>query len=360
VVADKSLRGRLELTHELGRGATFNAGGDVRLDFFELQTNPRYTSYPDYSTLFPGRTDTVVGAYVGVDLTPARGIHVSPGVRADVYRSLGETAIGVDPRIAAEFDVGHGLRFDHSLGIAHQRPNFAAQVPGAQVADLKRGLQWALLWSSGIRAQLPMDFTGSAAVFRTAYFNALDPIGGARDFTIDRTLLDRRSTVSGAGLELKLSRPLTRSLGGFVSYTLSHSRQSSNGLESRTGSLAQSSIEAPSGFDRPHVLQAALGYVLGRGYRAAVRGVTYSGIPELNLQGQPHFTGQRRGRAYFRLDVQAEKRWDLQDGRYWSIAVEVLNATATSEVVRLDCGQICRERVAGPVILPSVALELGL
>jgi hypothetical protein len=290
---------------------------------------------------------------------PARGIHVLPGVRADVYRSLGETAIGVDPRIAAEFDVGHGVRVDHSLGIAHQRPNFAAQVPGAQVADLEGGLQWALLWSSGIRAQLPMALTGSATVYRTAYFNALDPIGGARDFTIDRTLLDRRSTVSGAGLELKLSRPLTRSLGGFVSYTLSHSRQSSSRFDSLTGSTA-SSLEGPSGFDRPHVLQVALGYALGRGYRAAVRGITYSGVPEHNLQGQPHFTGQRRGRAYLRLDVQAEKRWDLQDGRYWSIGVEVLNATSTSEVVRLDCGQICRERVAGPVILPSVALEFGL
>ena len=38
---------------------------------------------------------------------------------------------------------------------------------------------------------------------------------------------------------------------------------------------------------------------------------------------------------------------------------EILNATSTREVVRLDCGEICRERSAGPVILPSVGIEAG-
>jgi hypothetical protein len=37
----------------------------------------------------------------------------------------------------------------------------------------------------------------------------------------------------------------------------------------------------------------------------------------------------------------------------------VLNATSTKEVVRLDCGSVCVERFAGPVILPSVGVEAG-
>ena len=44
---------------------------------------------------------------------------------------------------------------------------------------------------------------------------------------------------------------------------------------------------------------------------------------------------------------------------YWGLTAEILNATSTREVVRLDCGEVCRERDAGPVILPSVGLEAG-
>lgn len=347
VVTDHSLRGRIELEHEASSSATLYAGVDARGDRYGLDTNPRYLSYPDYSTLFPERTDLVVGAYASAELLAARGVRIAPGIRADVYRSQGTTKIGVDPRISAEFQVNPTLRFEHSFGFAHQRPNFAAQVPGAQVADLQGGLQWALLWSSGVRLALPADFSASATVFRTAYFRALDPIGGARDFTIDRTVIERRSTVSGGGLELQISRAMTRRLGGFVSYTLSRSEQSTP---------TQKSV---SGFDRPHVLQAALGYDLGRGVRVAGRGVFYSGIPELNLQGSPHFTSKRRGPPYFRVDARAEKRWRINESNYWALVFEVLNATSTQEVIRLDCGEICRERAAGPVILPSVAIEAG-
>ncbi|HEY8945798.1 MAG TPA: TonB-dependent receptor, partial [Polyangiaceae bacterium] len=347
VVIDKSLRARMEFVHRATASTTIHAGLDARGDRYGLETNPRYLSYPDYSALFPERDDLVAGAYLGAEIFAGHGVRLAPGVRADLYRSQGTTAVSVDPRISAEIFVSRALRFEHSLGIAHQRPNFAAQVPGAQVADLKGGLQWALLWSSGVKADLPGDLRASATVFRTAYFRALDPIGGARDFTIDRTVLDRRSTVSAAGLELQLSRPLSRRLGGFISYTLSRSEQSTRYQE------------ALSGFDRPHVLQGALGYDLGGGARVGARAVLYSGIPELNLEDTPNFTDDRRGTPYFRVDVRAEKRWKLGQHAYWGLLAEVLNATSTKEVIRLDCGELCRERVAGPVVLPSIGVEVG-
>jgi hypothetical protein len=249
--------------------------------------------------------------------------------------------------VSAEFDVSRTLRLRHSLGMAHQRPNFTAQVPGAQVADLDSGLQRALLWSSGLKLKLPLDLLASATVFRSAYFNALDPLGGERDFTIDRTLLDRRATVSAAGLELHVARPVTKRLGGFVSYTLSRSEQSTPEQKS------------PSGFDRTHVLQTALSYEVSPGFRVGARTVLYSGVPELNLEGSPHFTGSRRGSPFFRLDLRAEKRFTLGQSGYWGVTAEVLNATSTREVVRLDCGEVCRERSAGPVVLPSVGIEAG-
>jgi TonB family protein len=347
VVTDRALRGRLELTTKVSNAALLRAGFDARVDRFGLETNPLLLSYPDYSALFPERTEGVFGAYVGAELEATRRIRVTPGVRVDVYRSQGVTAYGVDPRVAAEYEVRRRLKLEHSIGVLHQRPNFAAQVPGAQVADLARGLQYAVLFSSGVRGKLPAEIEASVSVFRAAYFKALDPIGGARDFTIDRTVLERRSTVSAAGIELELRRPLTRRLGGFVSYTLSRSEQSLNGQKT------------VSGFDRPHVVQAAVSYDFGRGIRAGARAVAYSGVPELNLEGSPHFTTDRRGRPYFRMDARAEKRFRFGETGFLSVVAEVLNATSTREVVRLDCGEVCVERVAGPVVLPSIGVEAG-
>jgi hypothetical protein len=144
-----------------------------------------------------------------------------------------------------------------------------------------------------------------------------------------------------------VSRPVTKRLGGFVSYTLSRSEQSSGDQKS------------PSGFDRTHVVQTALSYEVGLGVRVGARAVLYSGVPELNLEGSPHFTSNRRGSPFFRLDLRAEKRFRIGERGYWGVIGEVLNATSTREVVRLDCGEICRERSAGPVVLPSVGLEAG-
>jgi TonB family protein len=347
IVTDQSIRLRSELSQRLSPRTTLNAGLDARLDRFGLEADRRSLNYLDYTRLFPTRTDTTFGGYLALQLEPVRGIHVAPGVRTDVYRSQGVTVVGVDPRVSAQFDVSRSLRLEHSLGMAHQRPNFTAQVPGAQVADLEDGLQRALLWSSGLKLKLPLDLLASATVFRSAYFNALDPIGGGRDFTIDRAALDRRATVSAAGLELHVARPVTKRLGGFVSYTLSRSEQSIGDQKS------------PSGFDRTHVVQTALSYEVGLGVRVGARAVLYSGVPELNLEGSPHFTSSRRGAPFFRLDLRAEKRFRIGERGYWGVIGEVLNATSTREVVRLDCGEICRERSAGPVVLPSVGLEAG-
>jgi len=346
-VSDTSLRLRVEAATPLGPRAKLRGGIDARGDKFELRTSPLYLSFTDYSVLFPARLEGVVGAYTGLEIEPAPGIVVVSGLRADLYAAGGVTKLGVDPRVTATFAVHPDFKIETSLGVAHQRPNFAAQVPGAQVADLSGGLQQAVLFSSGVKWKLPGNVTASATGFRTAYFHALDPIGGARDFSIDRTVLDRRSTISAAGIEIGISRPLSRALGGFLSYTLSHSEQTSG--RRRT----------VSGFDRPHVLQFALTYDFGRGFRGGFRSMLYSGVPALLLEGAPHFTTEQRGTPYFRMDVRIEKRWRLGQNGWWAVNGELLNATSTREVVRLDCGGVCVERFAGPLVLPSVGIEAG-
>ncbi|HTQ05895.1 MAG TPA: TonB-dependent receptor, partial [Polyangiaceae bacterium] len=346
-VSDRSVRLRGDLSSDLSEAATLHVGLDGRIDDFKLETDPLLLNFADYSALLPTRTQETIGGYTSVELRPTKRITVVPGIRADMYWDRGKTANGVDPRISAEFAVSDAVLLDDTFGISHQLPNFIPNVPAAQVADLGHGLQEAVQWSSGVHVKLPADIKASATVFRAGYFNAIDPLGGKRDFSIDRTAINVRYTIASEGIEFLLERSLTKKLGGFLAYTLSHTQESS-------GTLSE-----VSGFDRPHVVQAALGYDFGRGWTASTRAVFYSGVPELNLQQTPHFTTERRGRPYFRVDLRAEKRWRLGRTTWWSIVAEILNATSTTEVVRLDCGDRCAERVAGPVILPSVGIQAG-
>jgi hypothetical protein len=347
LVRDRSLRLRGEIATDLGESVTLRVGADARLDDFSLETDPLLLNFADYSRLFPARTEYALGAYVAAELRPNRRIRIVPAVRSDFYWDRGTTANGVDPRVSAEIEVSRKVTLLHGLSISHQRPNFVPNVPAAQVADLEHGLQEAIMWSSGVRWKLPADLTATSEIYRSGYFHALDPLGGKRDFSIDRTVVDRRSTISSWGFELMLKRPLTHRLSGFLGYTLSHTEESFQNEES------------VSGFDRPHVLQVALGYDFGKGYALGARGLFYSGVPENNLQGKPHFTANRRGRPYFRLDARAEKRWRLGPNSWWSVTAEMLNTTGTTEVVRLDCGERCAERVGGPVVLPSIGVAAG-
>jgi len=346
LVRDRSLRARAELTHTLGARSRLRAGADLRLDAFGLELDPAGSAFHDFSQLFPTRDELSAGSYLSLEWAPTSTIRVVPGLRVDAYHSQGSSAFSVDPRVAAAFALSPQVSVDYALGLSHQPPNFIPAIPGAQVADLRGGLQEALVASAGVRYDFWSELSAQATLFRSAFFNALDPIGGARQFRIDADVLAQRATISSVGLELKLARPLTKRIGGFVAYTLSHTREASQ------------SWASVAGFDRPHVLQAALGYDFGAGVRAAVRAVYYSGIPaRLIGTGRARFDGSRRGAAYFRLDARLEKRFRVGEHGALAIVAEVLNATSTTEVLRLDCGNVCRSETAGPVVLPSVGVE---
>lgn len=345
-VTGRSLRVRTAFDEQLTPAVRLELGLDGRLDERELDAEPTQADYADLLALFPSRRDHALGAYLALAFDIDRVIRVIPGLRADLYQSRGQTALGVDPRIQADFRLGTELTLFQSLGVSHQRPDFVAQLPAAHVADLDGGLQRAVLASSGLRYRLPAQVLATASVFRAAYFNALDPIGDARDFSLDRGILQRRTAISAIGLELKLQRALTRDLGGFVAYTLSRTVQ------------ARGAHESVSGFDRPHVLQAALSYDMGMGTRAALRGSFYSGVPARILNAvEPYFSAHRRGPAYARLDVRLEKRFELGRERHLSLVAELLNATASEEVLGVDCGNTCNEERLGPIVLPSLGVE---
>jgi TonB family protein len=347
-VSDRSVASRAELEHRLSEAAVMRTGADASLDAYALDLHDPTLIFRDATLLFPARTEFVTGAYLDFELHPEPWFTLTPGIRSDVFHSQGLTKVGVDPRIGAQFEVSRNVKLVHAFGIAHQSPNYVPNLPGAQVGGLRGGLQRSVQYSAGVEATLPDDITAGVTLFEHDYFNLSDPLGFSRSIAFNADIADLRATGYAYGAELSVRRSLTRRLGGLLSYTLSRSVRS------------RSDLNSLSAFDRTHVANVALGYDLGRRWRIGARGLFASGVPTRTLTGSGPKFGGDRAPSFFRLDLRVEKRWRLGAHGYWGVTAEVINATASTEVVGRQCSVVkCTQSAVGPLVLPSIGVEAG-
>jgi hypothetical protein len=342
---DTLLGARVEASHAASEGVTLRGGADVQLDAFQADDFPN--SDPDdpnirrFNELFPPREDVAVGGHADVVLR-GEGVEVTPGLRVDLYRSGGETAVGVDPRIASRIRVGERVHVLHTFGIAHQPPSFLIPLPGLAIGELRGGLQRSIQASAGVELALPEETTASLTAFENVFLNMSDTLAALRPGE-ENVLADVRSQGSAHGLELYVRRKMTRKLGGFLSYTLSRSSRS----------LGRERF--PSGFDRTHVGNAAIAYDLGRRWRAGTRFTLYTGVPKLpNTKGTiPPLREKHPEREplFYRLDLRLEKRWVLGKAAWIAFVAEVMNVTLNTETLLGE--------EFGPVTIPSLGVEGG-
>jgi hypothetical protein len=362
---------RIELTQPLAAGFVARVSGDVVVDRYRADPLAPYADDDDVVArqrgIFATRDDVATGARADVVITAIPRVEVVPGVRFDAFGSGGARAYAVDPRLSGRVLVSDQVRLVQAFGVATQPPSTPITLPGITLANLAGGLQRAVQTSAGIETDLPSDFSGSATLFHNAFYNLNDGLGTAQLELIDIERSDSllgKSRGSAYGAELGLRRKLTRRIAGMAAYTLSRSTRTFEGRE------------ALSSYDRPHVLSAAVSADLGEGWRAGLRFVTYSGVPQ--VPATPAFVGQivavppPRTPAFYRLDLRVEKRWRVGQ-RGWVAAVfEVLNATLSREVTGYACGTglrlpgvttttpVCAERFVGPITVPSLGVEGGL
>lgn len=345
---DHSVAFRSHTLHRLSQHVNLSYGSDVAIDKYSLQIDPTTAEASDILALFPKRTDVVGSVFAELTLAPYRWITLAPGVRADAYRVSRAQATAVDPRFATTLHPTRWLYCGYTIGVANQPPNYVPQVPAATVGTLTGGLQRALSMSTTVGAHLPYDFGVSLTGFRAEYYNLLDPIGRAKDWTFDAGNLSHRQRGMAYGLEFEVRRAMTKRIGGFLAATLSRS-------ERREGAF-----ESLSAFDRPLVLSAALGIDLGYRIRAGARLAYYSGIPGRYFDGgNYHFLDSLRASPYFRADLRLERRWPIAGRGYWALVAEMLNATMSKEITTRNCGSLgCTNEVSGPLAIPSIGLEI--
>lgn len=359
------LGARMTVERRLSDDVLFRAGTDVAVDRYETEfiLHPCLAGLecPDVvrdvaltsdqldltlSELFPSRTDLETGVWTDLVLDLGAGSTLVPGLRVDLYTSQGEAAVGVDPRLSMRVAAGGDVYLVPSVGIAHQLPGFLPG-PGFQVAGIRGGLQRSVQSSWGVESDLPLDISGRVTVFRNVTFGLTDPLGTTRGAGLGVDRFTNRSTGETLGLEVFLRRPITRTIGGFFSYTLSRSTRTFEGTS------------LPSAYDRTHVLSAALSYDLGRRWTAGTRTVFYTGFPEdeVNIFRDREAAPQRT-LPFFRLDLRLAKDWIIAERYRVALVFEILNALFRSEVFDVECyPEECRSRTIGPVTIPSIGVE---
>ncbi|MDX2052408.1 MAG: TonB-dependent receptor [Polyangiaceae bacterium] len=306
---------------------------------------PTTDSNEDTRVNFPSRSDVAMGVHADVVWKVAPRVTLTPGARLDYYSSDGASAVALEPRVTAQYQISRALSLTNALGLAHQPPSFVIPLPGFQLGGLRGGLQRSVQSSFGGELELGDDQQLSVTTFHNVFFNMTDILSLVR--AGDRLDLgfDTKTTGQAYGVEVLFKRDLSRHLGGFVSYTLSRSIRYTD-----IGRL-------PASFDRTHVFNGALAYDIGRNWRGGGKLTFYTGSP-----GTGEFTFEKPQRLppYYRLDVRLEKRWQLDRPKSSiSFVLEVLNTTLNREAIDQSCDPLngCRTEYVGPVTIPSIGVE---
>lgn len=339
----KSIGLRFEGAERLSHEVELRGGFDANLERYD----PELEQMPQGAVTFAARTDRNLGLWSELSLKPRRGFEIVPGMRLDLSRSRGQTYSFPEPRLSTRARLVPKLAWLSGFGLAHQLPTYRVYVPGGQVGGLELNVQRAYQATQGLELALPQSMYARATVFHS-WLESRDVGLSGRNY----------------GLELFLRRDFAERLGGFLSYTLSRSERTAG------------PTTVLSGFDRPHVVSAVLGYDLGKGFRIGGRAYYASGrhytircpTPDCG-PGDPNaaavsegYVTEGRVKGFFRLDVRFEKRWRFASGSWIAGTFEWFNALLARETMTrywdAQTGGI-KTQDRSPLTLPSIGIEAG-
>jgi hypothetical protein len=138
-----------------------------------------------------------------------------------------------------------------------------------------------------------------------------------------------------------IRRPPSARLHGWLSYTLSRSERSYDG------------VVAASDWDQRHVVNLVTGYRVGR-YTVGGRVHAQTGRPVRVQNGE---AGEwRRLPPFYQLDLRAERRF-VFDTSVLDLYVEFVNTTLTRQVVALERRGPDLRRQGFRLVLPSIGVR---
>ena len=395
-VETEMLGGRVEWEKDLSERFLLRGGFDAVYQRYAVKASDNTRPNPEFANLFPSRDELTLGVRTDLTYSEADRLKVTAGLRVDRYAAyriedvgyalspdpLPGKKVSVEPRVSSRIKVMPRIVFVSTAGLAAQPPRFVLPLPGLTVGRLGEGLERSAQTSHGIEWALPLAISLTTTFFASRTLGLADVFAacpGARNAFTDGNACTTRSSGNAFGLEVYAKRPITEKLTGFLSYTLSRATRTIpvsvfGSAFARFASLEledDGRLVIPSDYDRTHVLNAAIAYALGRGYRAGLRFMIYSGRPYTPTRGDGSFKAapnSARLPLFYRFDVRLEKKWTFANDRSISAVLEGMNVTLRKEANGVTCGVTPREDdidlgngcvadVIGPIAIPSLGIE---
>jgi hypothetical protein len=340
-----------ELRDELSR--SFSPKLTVRLGFDgELRRNSLFFDVPAlvpetriYGALIPTQArqqitvplDTAAGGlFADLSYEPGGGVTITPGIRADAFRYVGQDRLTTDPRLVMRWKMTPRHTWKGGLGIYHQMPD--PQLLNSQAGNPNLPPIWADQYSAGF----VHDITEKLSLDTTFYFVR------RHDLPVPPAPFTPDGRGRSYGMELILKHDFTDRFFGWISYTLSRSEQTVYAVNSVmtappgglvTGMMPQQPQYFPTDFDQTHNLILVASYKL-RNWRLGTRFRLVSGAPDTPLyegafdadsgtyacRAGP--TNSTRKPTFEQLDFRMDRTWTFNT---WELGVyadvqNVLNA----------------------------------
>jgi TonB-dependent receptor-like protein/TonB-like protein len=335
---------RTEVDERVSKQARIRAGADIGSTKYAVDSFPPIDGFAGEQG---PHTDIEGGFYGDVVWRPSGPIEVVPGIRLDGYRTREQTTWAPQPRLATKIRLLPSLAWVSALGTAHQEPTEEVFVPAKLPNPIDQSSQTIYQFSEGAELKLPSSLQARVAGFYSR--ELAEHILGTNDSAIGQS----------EGLEVFVRRDFTERLGGFVSYTLSRTVSTGNGVTERVS------------WDRTHVLSVVVGYDLGGGWRVGSRLFLESGRPFQAVcveycSGSPGhapvmYAPPGNLPAFWRLDARVEKKWIFRGGQWLTASLECFNVFDKAEPTsdQYVPGQGVAVEYQSPIILPSLGLEAG-
>lgn len=241
---------------------------------------------------------------------------IVPGFRADYYQDL--DAVTLNPRLGQRFSIDEDWTLKAGVGSYSQRPVYYESMADVGNPDIQP--YHALHTSFGVERRFGEALTlDTEAFYKYLYDRVVASPGGAPPHFIN----DGEGQIYGLEAEARFI-PNERWYGQ-LSYTLSRSERRDRDEPTRLFD-----------YDQTHVLNTALGVVLGRGWEVGARFRFISGNPQTPVTGavydarsgvyQPRYGEQNSARdpAFHQLDLRVDKRFPIGSGSLGAY-LEIMN-----------------------------------
>jgi TonB family protein len=279
---------RDELSRPLGTHVLFRAGIDLDKTFDELFVNVQLA---ENTRLYGDRPPDIIpttipldtlglAAYTDATIEPGGGLTMTPGVRVDYFRYVGQDRVTFDPRLTLRWKATARLALKGGVGIYHRM-----QEP--QLLDPKYGTPTLPpIWADQYSAGFVSFFTDKLSLDTTFYFVRRhdEPVPATPGFTAS-------GKGRSYGMELILKHEFTERFFGWIAYTLARSEQSADSVNGVGGGNGMGTLQMPgatqaawypTAFDQTHNLNVVGSYVW-RAWRFGTRFRYVTGSPSTPL-----------------------------------------------------------------------------